>query len=87
MRLSFVSEAAATAGITTYALILVDCDDATRARRLAIDRRSPELANATMMNWARYLRDEAIQLRCAILDTTLTSLDACVERVWAELAR
>ena len=87
MRLSFVSEAAAAAGITNYALILVDCDDATRTRRLAFHRGSPDLANTTMMNWAMYLRDEAKQLRCTILDTTLTSLEACVEQVWAKLAQ
>jgi hypothetical protein len=87
MRLSFVSEAAAAAGITNYALILVDCDDATRTRRLAFHRGSPDLANTTMMNWAKYLRDEANQLRCTILDTTLTSLEACVEQVWAKLAQ
>jgi len=85
MRLSFVSEAAAAAGITHYTMILVDCDDATRIRRLTFDRRSPDLANATMMSWAKYLREEAKQLRCTILDTTLAPLEACVERVWAQL--
>jgi adenylate kinase family enzyme len=87
MRLSFVSEAAAAAGITHYAMILVDCDDATRIRRLTFDRRSPDLANATMMSWAKHLRDEAKQLNCTILDTTLAPLDACVERVWAQLGQ
>jgi shikimate kinase len=85
MRLSFVLEAAAAADITNYALILLDCDDATRTRRLTFDRRSPDLANATMMNWAKYLRDEAQQRRCTILDTTFTPLEVCVEQVWARL--
>lgn len=87
MRLSFIEDAAAAAGITNYALILVDCDDATRARRLIIDRGSPDLATTTMMNWARYLRDEARKLRCLVLDTTLAPLDVCVEWVWARLGR
>jgi hypothetical protein len=82
MRLSFVSEAATAAGITDYALILVDCDDATRTRRLIVDRRSPDLATATMMNWAKVLRDEAERMRCAIVDTTITPLEVCVEQVW-----
>lgn len=87
MRLSFVSEAAAAAGITNYTMILVDCDDATRIRRLTFDRRSPDLANATMMSWAKYLREEAKQLNYTILDTTLAPLDDCVVRVCAQLGQ
>jgi dephospho-CoA kinase len=87
MRLSFVSEAATAAGITNYALILVDCDDTTRIRRLTFDRHSPDLANATMMNWAKHLRDEAKQLRCTILDTTLTPLEVCVEQIRVQLGQ
>jgi hypothetical protein len=87
MRLSFVLEAAAAASITNYALILVDCDDATRTRRLTLNRRSPELANSTMMDWAKYLRGEANQLGCNILDTSITPLDVCVEQIWAHLGR
>jgi len=86
MRLSFVIDAAAAARITDYALILVDCDDAIRKRRLTTDRSSPDLANASMMNWAKSLRDEAKQMRCRILDTGLSPLDVCVEEVWAQLA-
>jgi len=82
MRLSFVSEAAAAAGITDHVLILVDCDDATRTRRLIVDRGSPDLATATMMIWAKFLRDEAERMRCAIVDTTITPLEVCVEQVW-----
>src|SRR5262245_23213993 len=64
MRLAFVSEAAAAAGITDYSLILIDCDDATRIGRLTAVRGNPDLASPKMMNWAKYLRDEARQLRC-----------------------
>jgi adenylate kinase family enzyme len=49
MRLSFVSEAAAAAGVRNYALILVDCDDATKTRRLTVDRDRSDLAT-TMSN-------------------------------------
>ncbi len=87
MRLSFVLEAAAAAGITDYSLILVDCDDATRTKRLTFDRRDADLANPTMMNWAEYLRDEAKRLRCTILDTARAPLEVCVEQVWAQLSR
>jgi hypothetical protein len=59
MRLSFVREAADAAGIKDYIVMLVDCDDVTRTRRLIEDRSSLDLANATMMSWAKYLREEA----------------------------
>jgi hypothetical protein len=49
MRLSFVSGAAAAAGVRDCTLILVDCDDATRTRRLIVDRDSSDLATTTMM--------------------------------------
>jgi hypothetical protein len=46
-------------GNIKYTLILIDCDDRTRARRLLEDRQQPELVTDDMMNWARYLRLEA----------------------------
>jgi chloramphenicol 3-O-phosphotransferase len=86
MRCSFALEAAAAAGITEFMLILVDCDDATRTRRLTLERRQPDLVNPTMMSWAQYLRNEAHQLHCTILDTTLLSLDECVKQIWTHLS-
>jgi hypothetical protein len=87
MRCSFVLEAAAAAGIAEFILILVDCDDATRIRRLTLERRQPDLVNPTMMSWARYLRNEAHQLHCTILDTTLLSLEECVKQIWTQFSR
>jgi shikimate kinase len=55
-RFSFLTEAVEHAGITSYTTILVDCNDETRARRLAVDRGQPDLANEDMMNWASFLR-------------------------------
>ena len=55
-RLSFLAEGAEAAGIPAYRPILVDCDDETRSMRLRVERDQPELADETMMNWARYLR-------------------------------
>jgi dephospho-CoA kinase len=87
MRCSFALEAAAAAGIKEFMLILVDCDDATRARRLTLERRQPDLANPTMMSWAQYLRNEAKQLHCTIMDTTLLSLEECVKQIWTQFSR
>jgi hypothetical protein len=80
MRLAFLEEAAAAAGIA-YLPLLADCDDETRTHRLAIERRQPELANAEMMIWASFLRREAVAKKCAILDTSRLSLDESVRAV------
>ena len=80
-RFSFLNEAIAAAKIVDYRLILVDCDDPTRTRRLVVERRQSELANATMLSWARFLRDEAERGGYEILDTSAKSLDMCVDQI------
>lgn len=73
MRIAFIGEALTEAltenQISSAHVILLDCDDATRAERLRVDRAQAELANRDMMNWARYLRDEAYASNIRILDT------------------
>ena len=85
IRLAFLAEGAAAAGALDYRPILVDCNDETRLRRLTTDRRQPELANKEMMNWARFLRREAKDNGCDVLDTSLLSLDEAVSYVMARL--
>jgi cytidylate kinase len=87
MRIAFIAEAAAVANIDDYRLILVDCDDATRAERLTVGRGQPELANEDMMNWAAYLRREAVQHGCEIFDTSRLSLDQCVAHMLEHLRK
>jgi Chloramphenicol phosphotransferase-like protein len=81
MRIAFIHEALSVSGIEGAHIILVDCDDATRHARLHGDRNQPELANADMMAWSRYLRDEATQAGCEILDTGLVPLAECQDRI------
>lgn len=82
MRIAFIHEALAAHGIANARIILLDCDDATRATRLHLDRAQPDLANPTMMGWARYLRDEAHRSGLEILDTSHQSLDQSVAVIW-----
>lgn len=82
-RLSFLAEGAA-AHSCLYHPILIDCDDETRSQRLAA-RGQPELANPDMRNWALFLREDARNKGCEILDTSRRPLAACVERVVALL--
>ena len=50
----------------------------SRESRLRINRRQPELADARMMDWARFLRNEADVDSILKLDTTRSSIEECV---------
>ena len=78
MRLAYIDEACKRYDIKNYQIILFDCDDAERKKRL-VQRGHPDLANENMMNWAKYLRNEANKNeRAVILDTSGNSLDASI---------
>jgi hypothetical protein len=81
MRLAFVREGLLAVGIADARVILVDCDDATRTRRLVTNRAQPELANPDMMIWAEFLRREVRESGCEVLETSNLSLERCMERV------
>jgi len=81
MRLAFVREGLLAAGLTEARVILVDCYDATRIRRLVTNRAQPELATPDMMIWAEFLRREAREAGCEVLETSHLSLEHCMERV------
>ena len=83
MRISFIREGQRHARLDDLQIVLLDCDDQTRARRLTQDRSQAELANPDMMNWARFLRREAEQQGARILDTSQLSLDEAVEWIRA----
>ena len=81
MRISFILEAIKRTQIQDYRIVLVDCNDHERRRRLVSGRSQPELASSTMMNWARYLREEARELNFQILDTSNLDLDTSAKAV------
>ncbi|GGG95874.1 hypothetical protein GCM10011586_08720 [Silvibacterium dinghuense] len=82
MRLAFIREAMAEQNLRPH-IVLIDCDDTTRAARLTGERWQPELATAQMMGWARYLREEAEALGAEIFDTSRLSLEASTAHVAA----
>jgi hypothetical protein len=85
MRLSFISEGLASAGIAGARIVLVHCDDATRMHRLCHERKQPELADANMMMWAEFLRREAEAGGFELLDTSRMSVAESVEDVCERL--
>jgi hypothetical protein len=80
MRISFIREAIAASNITNARILLIDCDDDYRISRLT-DRGQPQLATRDMMNWSRYLREEALRTSSEILNTGALSFGECLERL------
>jgi len=68
--IAFIQEALTTSAIENARILCVECDDATRTRRLTQDRLQPELADESMRGWSRYLHQEAVEAGCQIPDTT-----------------
>ncbi len=68
-RPEFIDEACKENEVTNYEVILFDCSDEVREKRL-IERGHPELVNTDMKNWAKFLREEAAKRGDTIIDTT-----------------
>lgn len=87
MRIAFIRDALNAAGIENARILCVDCDDATRRKRLIDDRLQPDLASESMMGWASFLRQEALEAGCDILDTTNLCLAESVGAVLSIFGR
>lgn len=74
-RIAFLHEALSLHKITGARIVLVECSDRARTARLE-GRGHPELANAQMSNWSRFLHREAEQFGHEILDTSALPLEA-----------
>jgi hypothetical protein len=85
VRFAFIQEALNAFTIENARVLCVECDDSTRRHRLTHHRVQPEIANESMMAWARYLYQEAIDAGCKILDTTNLSLAESVRAILDEL--
>lgn len=81
MRIAFILEGLNAAGLTDARVVLVDCDDECRTRRLIQDRQQPALASSGMMSWATYLRDEASKADIEVLDTARMPVAKCTRVV------
>ncbi|MEM7702738.1 MAG: hypothetical protein AAF251_12430 [Pseudomonadota bacterium] len=83
MKPAFVDEALRKNDIESVECWLVDCGDLARRDRLANERQQPELANQNMMNWARYLREEARAMGVTWLDTDALSCKEAANQILA----
>ena len=71
-------------GITDYAVILLDCSDDERKKRLT-ERGQPHLINDSLLTWAQTLRDEAAIRKYIIIDNTNITKEECVREVEAKI--
>jgi hypothetical protein len=79
-RPSFIEEGVISQSIIKYDVILLDCSDEERRRRL-FNRGQKELADENMMNWARYLRKECELCGHLIVDNTQLQEDQMLDKL------
>ncbi len=83
-RPSFIEKACHENGIKEFEVILFDCSDEERTRRL-VARGQASLADENMMNWARYLRKECQDRGYLVIDNTPMPIEETVSCLLAHL--
>ena len=78
----FIEEACKKGNVNLYEIILFDCNDGIRKKRLIV-RGHPELASDSMMNWAKHLREESALRDCKIIDTSKLSINQSASKLLA----
>jgi len=70
VNLQFIRNGFSRQGYETYRTILLDCSKESMRDRLVIDRNQPELFTPEMLNWLKFLRDQAREFNTTIIDTS-----------------
>ena len=83
-RPSFIEQACYENGIKDFEVILFDCSNAERKRRL-VARGQTNLADENMMNWAKYLRKECQDRGYRVIDNTLMKIEDTSSQLLAYL--
>ncbi|NCS98977.1 AAA family ATPase [Candidatus Parcubacteria bacterium] len=76
----FIEEACKQFKLQNFKIILIDCSDEERKKRL-IDRGQGELYNQDMINWSQSLRKTAIEKNYTIIDNTNYSQEETLEEL------
>lgn len=74
-RPSFINEACKNNELSDYKIVLFDCSNEERKKRLTEGRNQPDLATDRMMDWARYLREKCTGDNCQIIDNTNMTIE------------
>lgn len=83
-RPSFIEKACHKNGIKEFEVILFDCSDDERKRRL-VARGQANLADENMMNWAKFLRKACQDRKCLIIDNTAMQIEETSSQLLAYL--
>lgn len=67
-------------GINDYSVILLDCSDDERKKRLT-ERGQPHLINDSLLTWAQFLRKEGVNRNYSIIDNTTLTPEQGFEKV------
>ena len=68
--MQFIRNAFQKHNFKNYKIILLDCTEKEMGDRLADKRAQPELFTNYMINWLRYLRNQAREMGAKVIDTT-----------------
>lgn len=79
-RFEFIKNACEQNQISNFEVILFDCEDLTRNKRLD-ERGHPNLINQDMNNWARFLREDCSKNGCSIINTTNLTIDEMTNKL------
>lgn len=81
VNLQFINDAFAKYNFHNYKTILIDCSAEDMAFRLTHKRMQPELVNEDMINWLKYLRNQAMEFNVPILDTSRLSEEEVIREL------
>src|SRR5215470_5932339 len=84
-RQSFIEEACRLQGLSDYKIVLFHCEDTMRDARV-IARGHPELANSKMANWAKHLRQWALNRGDAVIDTTALTMEEAADELQRQIS-
>ena len=84
-RQSFIEEACRLEGLYDYKIVLFHCEDDVRDARV-IARGHPELANSKMANWAKYLRQWALDRGDVVIETTALTIEEAADELQKQVS-
>lgn len=84
-RQSFIDEACRLEGLSDYKIVLFHCEDVVRDARV-IARGHPDLANSKMANWAKHLRQWALNRGDAVIDTTVLTMEQAADELEGQVS-
>lgn len=80
VNLQFIRNGFSRHRFTSYKTVLLDCSEEVMRKRLVMDRSQPELFTREMLNWLKFLRDQAREFNATIIDTSNLSKEELLRK-------